>query len=38
MIHENQENEHLTNNMVIVLVSMLLGGLAGVLTLLLPAP
>lgn len=37
MIHENQENEHLTNNMVIVFVSMLLGGLAGVLTLLLPA-
>ena len=37
MIHENQENEHLTNNMVIVFVSMLLGGLAGVLTMLLPA-
>jgi len=37
MIHDDQENEHLTNNMVIVFVSMLLGGLAGVLTLLLPA-
>ena len=36
MIHENQENEHLTNNIVTVLVSMLLGGLAGVLTMLLP--
>ena len=36
MIHENQENELLTNNLVIVLVSMLLGGLAGLLTMLLP--
>lgn len=37
MIYENQENEHLTNNIVTILVSMLLGGLAGVLTMLLPA-
>lgn len=37
MIHENQENEYLTNNMVTILVSMLLGLLAGILTMLLPA-
>jgi gas vesicle protein len=38
MIHENQEYEHLTNNIVSVLVSMLLGGLVGVVTMLLLAP
>jgi hypothetical protein len=38
MIHENQEYEHLTNNIVNVLVSMLLGGLVGVVTMLLLAP
>jgi hypothetical protein len=36
MIHENQENEHLTNNLVTILVSVLLGVLAGTLTMLLP--
>ena len=37
MIHEKKENEHLTNNIVTILLSMLLGGLAGTLTILLPA-
>ena len=37
MIDKKQQHEHLTNNMVTILVSMLLGGLAGVLTMLLPA-
>ena len=38
MLHENQEYEHLTNNIVRVLVSMLFGGLVGVVTMLLLAP
>ena len=38
MIHENQEYEQLTNNIVSVLVSMLLGGLVGAVTMLLLAP
>ena len=36
MTHENQELEHLTNNIVTILVSMLFGVLAGALTMLLP--
>ena len=38
MIHKNQEYEQLTNNIVSVLVSMLLGGLVGAVTMLLLAP
>lgn len=37
MIYENQEYEHLTNTIATVLVSILLGGLAGALTMLLPS-
>ena len=37
MIHENRDHELLTNTFVTILVSMLLGGLAGALTMLLPA-
>jgi gas vesicle protein len=38
MIHENQEYEYHTNNIFGVLVGMLIGGLAGALTMLLLAP
>ena len=38
MLHENQEYEHLTDNLVSVLISMLLGGLVGAVTMLLLAP
>lgn len=37
MIYQNQENEHLTNTIATVLLSILLGGLVGALTLLLPS-
>jgi gas vesicle protein len=38
MIHENQEYEYPTNNRLGVLVGMLIGGLAGAVTMLLLAP
>ena len=38
MIHENQEYEYPTNNILSVLVGMLIGGLAGAVTMLLLAP
>lgn len=38
MIHENQEYEYHTNNTLSVLVGMLVGGLAGAVTMLLLAP
>ena len=38
MIHENQEYRYHTNNIVGVLVGMLIGGLAGAVTMLLLAP
>lgn len=38
MIHENQEYRYPTNNIVGVLVGMLIGGLAGAVTMLLLAP
>jgi|SRR5687768_12749906 gas vesicle protein len=38
MIHENQEYEYPTNNRLDVLVGMLIGGLAGAVTMLLLAP
>jgi gas vesicle protein len=38
MIHENQEYEYRTNNTLGVLVGMLVGGLAGAVTMLLLAP
>ena len=38
MINENQEYKHPTNNMLSVLVGMLVGGLAGAVTMLLLAP
>ena len=38
MIHENQEYRYPTNNIVGVLVGMLIGGLAGAVTMLLMAP
>lgn len=38
MIHENQEYKYHTNNTLGVLVGMLVGGLAGALTMLLLAP
>jgi gas vesicle protein len=38
MIHENQEYKHPTNNVLGVLVGMLIGGLAGAVTMLLLAP
>ena len=38
MIHENQEYRYPANNTVGVLVGMLIGGLAGVVTMLLLAP
>jgi hypothetical protein len=37
MIHEKHDYELLTNTIVTILVSMVLGGLAGALTMLLPA-
>ncbi len=38
MIHKNQEYEYTTNNVPSVLVGMLIGGLAGAVTMLLLAP
>jgi gas vesicle protein len=38
MIHENQEYKYPTNNTLSVLVGMLIGGLAGAVTMLLLAP
>jgi len=38
MIHENQEYKYPTNNILNVLVGMLIGGLAGAVTMLLLAP
>ena len=38
MIHENQEYEYPTNNILGVLAGMLIGGLAGAVTMLLLAP
>jgi gas vesicle protein len=38
MIHENQEYRYPTNNIVSVLTGMLIGGLAGAVTMLLLAP
>jgi len=38
MINENQEYKHPTNNMLSVLLGMLIGGLAGAVTMLLLAP
>ncbi len=38
MIHENQEYKYRTNNTLGVLVGMLIGGLAGAVTMLLLAP
>src|SRR5512145_244212 len=38
MIHENQEYRHYTNNTVGVLAGILIGGLAGAVTMLLLAP
>lgn len=38
MIHENQEHRSPTNNVLSVLVGMLIGGLAGAVTMLLLAP
>lgn len=38
MIHENQEYVYPTNNILSVLVGMLIGGLAGAVTMLLLAP
>lgn len=38
MIHENQEYEYPTNNILSVLIGMLIGGLAGAVTMLLLAP
>lgn len=38
MINENQEYRHPTNNMLSVLLGMLIGGLAGAVTMLLLAP
>ena len=38
MIHENQEYRYPTNNILGVLVGMLIGGLAGAVTMLLLAP
>ena len=37
MIHEYQDHERLTNNIVTILVSVLLSVLAGALTMILPA-
>jgi gas vesicle protein len=38
MIHENQEYQYHTNNTLSVLIGMVIGGLAGALTMLLLAP
>jgi len=38
MIHENQVNEYPTNNILSVFVGILIGGLAGAVTMLLLAP
>lgn len=38
MIHENQEYRHPTNNMLSVFIGMLVGALAGAVTMLLLAP
>ena len=38
MINENQEYRHTSNNTLNVLVGMLVGGLAGAVTMLLMAP
>lgn len=38
MVHENQEYEYPTNNILSVLIGMLIGGLAGAVTMLLLAP